>query len=115
MVFENEYENCKVAYSSEGKSRTMQTSDKIKQPTPSRSLRVISFYFSENKRKSDDSNDNLVAKTKRIFCLKCTDLVVLGLPWDLSEHRLHSYFEQFGELLMAMVSTSRQSFHQQCL
>lgn len=67
---------------------------------------VTSFYvpFAENKRKSDDTNDNLVAKSKRIYCLKCTDLIVLGIPWDLSEHRLRSYFEQIGELLMAMVS-----------
>ncbi|XP_065215918.1 TAR DNA-binding protein 43-like [Planococcus citri] len=60
-------------------------------------------FLKENKRKSDDNNDNLVAKTKRIYCMKCTDLIVLGIPWDLSEHRLRTYFEQFGELLMAMI------------
>lgn len=61
------------------------------------------LFFAENKRKSDDNNDSLVAKSKRAYCLKCTDLVVLGIPWDLSEHRLRTYFEQYGELLMAMV------------
>lgn len=73
------------------------------------SITVNSKYFVvlENKRKSDDSTDNLVAKTKRMDISKCTDLIVLGLPWDLTEARLRSYFETFGELLMAMVSACK--------
>lgn len=35
--------------------------------------------------------------------LKCSDLIVLGLPWKTSEQDLRAYFETFGELLMAQV------------
>ena len=35
--------------------------------------------------------------------LKCSDLIVLGLPWKTSEQDLRAYFESFGELLMAQV------------
>jgi len=35
--------------------------------------------------------------------LKCSDLIVLGLPWKTSEQDLRTYFEGFGELLMAQV------------
>jgi len=58
----------------------------------------------ENKRKSDDHPENSTAKTKRMETrLKCSDLIVLGLPWKTSEQDLRTYFEGFGELLMAQV------------
>lgn len=63
------------------------------------------FSFSENKRKSDDNLENSTAKTKRIETkLRCTDLIVLGLPWKTTEQNLREYFETFGEVLMAQVS-----------
>lgn len=59
----------------------------------------------ENKRKSDDALENSTAKTKRIETkLRCTDLIVLGLPWKTTEQNLREYFETFGEVLMAQVS-----------
>lgn len=36
--------------------------------------------------------------------LRCTDLIVLGLPWKTTEQNLREYFETFGEVLMAQVS-----------
>ncbi|KRT85289.1 RNA binding protein [Oryctes borbonicus] len=58
----------------------------------------------ENKRKSDDNLENSTAKTKRIETkLRCTDLIVLGLPWKTTEQNLREYFETFGEVLMAQV------------
>ncbi len=42
--------------------------------------------------------------------LKCSDLIVLGLPWKTSEQDLRAYFESFGELLMAQV-INYNSFH----
>lgn len=36
--------------------------------------------------------------------LRCTDLIVLGLPWKTTELYLREYFETFGEVLMAQVS-----------
>jgi RNA recognition motif-containing protein len=35
--------------------------------------------------------------------LKCSDLIVLGLPWKTTEQQLREYFESFGEVLMAQV------------
>ena len=57
----------------------------------------------ENKRKGDEGLENPMAKTKKIDREKCSDLIVLGLPWKSSEEDLKSYFEQFGELLMVQV------------
>lgn len=65
----------------------------------------IYYIFSENKRKSDDNLENSTAKTKRMETkLRCTDLIVLGLPWKTTEQNLREYFETFGEVLMAQVS-----------
>lgn len=66
--------------------------------------------FAENKRKSDDHPENSTAKTKRMeMRLKCSDLIVLGLPWKTSEQDLRAYFETFGELLMAQVKQFQRS------
>ncbi|XP_064460518.1 TAR DNA-binding protein 43-like isoform X2 [Ornithodoros turicata] len=63
----------------------------------------VSFH-SENKRKSDEQLENSTAKTKRMEQRqKCSDLIVLGLPWKTSEQDLRQYFESFGEVLMAQV------------
>lgn len=62
------------------------------------------YLHLENKRKSDDALENSTAKTKRIETkLRCTDLIVLGLPWKTTEQNLREYFESFGEVLMAQV------------
>lgn len=60
----------------------------------------------ENKRKIDDSVENPTAKTKRLETkLKCSDLVVLNIPYTYDEQKLKEYFGQFGELLMLQVLT----------
>ncbi|KRF98137.1 uncharacterized protein Dwil_GK15864, isoform B [Drosophila willistoni] len=64
----------------------------------------------ENKRKSDDNLENSTAKTKRIETrLRCTDLIVLGLPWKTTEDSLREYFESFGEVLMAQIKKDVKS------
>ncbi|XP_074097314.1 TAR DNA-binding protein-43 homolog isoform X2 [Cotesia typhae] len=64
----------------------------------------------ENKRKSDDNLENSTAKTKRMETkLRCTDLIVLGLPWKTTEQNLREYFETFGEVLMAQVKKDPKS------
>ncbi|XP_012253773.2 uncharacterized protein LOC105684734 isoform X1 [Athalia rosae] len=64
----------------------------------------------ENKRKSDDNLENSTAKTKRMETkLRCTDLIVLGLPWKTTEQNLREYFETFGEVLMAQVKKDAKS------
>lgn len=59
--------------------------------------------FIADKRKSDDHSDNSLAKNKRVEKNKCSDLIVLGLPWKTTEPELREYFEPFGEVLMAQV------------
>ncbi|XP_054717844.1 TAR DNA-binding protein 43-like isoform X2 [Uloborus diversus] len=64
----------------------------------------ICVFPKENKRKSCDQLENSSAKTKRMETKhKCSDLIVLGLPWKTTEQELRQYFESFGEVLMAQV------------
>ena len=63
----------------------------------------------ENKRKGDEGLENPLAKTKRMDKQRCSDLIVLGLPWKSTEEDLRSYFSQFGELLMVQVRTLQHS------
>lgn len=35
--------------------------------------------------------------------MTCTDLIVLGLPYQLSETQMREYFVQFGKLVMVQV------------
>uniref|UniRef100_A0A1A9WAC7 TAR DNA-binding protein 43 n=1 Tax=Glossina brevipalpis TaxID=37001 RepID=A0A1A9WAC7_9MUSC len=64
----------------------------------------------ENKRKSDDNLENSTAKTKRIESRpRCTDLIVLGLPWKTTEDSLRSYFETYGEVLMTQIKKDMKS------
>ncbi|XP_027209404.1 TAR DNA-binding protein 43 isoform X3 [Penaeus vannamei] len=63
-----------------------------------------SSFSSENKRKSDDHLESSMSKTKRMESKqRCSDLIVLGLPWKTTEKELREYFEPFGEVLMAQV------------
>ncbi|XP_071538739.1 TAR DNA-binding protein 43 isoform X4 [Panulirus ornatus] len=62
------------------------------------------YFNSENKRKSDDHLESSMSKTKRMESKqRCSDLIVLGLPWKTTEKELREYFEPFGEVLMAQV------------
>lgn len=64
----------------------------------------------ENKRKSDDHLENSTAKTKRIESrARCTDLIVLGLPWKTTEESLRTYFETYGEVLMTQIKKDVKS------
>lgn len=59
--------------------------------------------IAENKRKGDDGLENPTAKTKRVEKRKCSDLIVLGLPWKSSEEDIKKYFETFGEVIMVQI------------
>lgn len=64
----------------------------------------LCVFPKENKRKRDDALENSTAKTKRIESrLRCTDLVVLGLPWKTTEESLREYFESTGDVIMAQI------------
>ena len=58
----------------------------------------------QDKRRTEDVGEALsCSKTKRVERSKCSDLIVLGLPWKTTEQELRTYFEPFGEVLMAQV------------
>ena len=64
----------------------------------------------ENKRKNDELLESGLAKTKRLeLKQKCSDLIVLGLPWKTTEQELREYVEPFGEVLMAQVKKDPKS------
>ena len=67
---------------------------------------LFSVSTAENKRKGDEGLENPTAKIKRPDRMKCSDLIVLGLPWKSTEDDLRNYFSQFGELLMVQVGVS---------
>jgi RNA recognition motif-containing protein len=71
-------------------------------------LTVHNFFFSSvestEKRRFDESQDAGGARGgRRSEKNKCSDLIVLGLPWKTTEQELREYFEPFGEVLMAQV------------
>jgi RNA recognition motif-containing protein len=66
------------------------------------------FFFSSvestEKRRFEESQDPGGARGgRRSEKNKCSDLIVLGLPWKTTEQELREYFEPFGEVLMAQV------------
>ena len=55
------------------------------------------------KRKAEDVPQGPAAKS---VCVekKCSDLIVLGLPFKSTEEEIRSFFSQFGELVLVQVS-----------
>ena len=58
-----------------------------------------------NKKRVEEGVDMSASslRSKRDKASKCSDLIVLGLPWKSVEEDLKKYFSQFGELLMVQV------------
>ena len=78
-------------------------------------ITINCFYFQHdflvsisdgNKKKEDltELSSAAALRIKRDRSVKCSDLIVLGLPWKSVEDDLKKYFSQFGELLMVQVS-----------
>lgn len=89
-----------------GTSRGLRLVDGAFHPPPTgwENTIFLCVFPKENKRKSDDQLENSFAKTKRIETkLICSDLIMLGLPWKISESELRKYFEKFGEILMLQI------------
>ncbi|CAG2176166.1 unnamed protein product [Oppiella nova] len=83
---------------------------------PDQGWRSNAVYYcafpKENKRKIDDQTETSMAKTKRMEAKsqqKCSDLIVLGLPWKTSESELREYFETYGEVVLAQVKKDSKS------
>ena len=56
-----------------------------------------------DKRKADEAGGDPNKLKRTESKNKCSDLIVLGLPWKTTEQELREYFEPFGEVLMAQV------------
>lgn len=67
-------------------------------------LYAVCILCLENKRKSEENPSNSQVKTKRFDSNVCIDLIVLGLPWQLTESGLKDYFQTIGNVKMATVS-----------
>lgn len=69
-------------------------------------LYITVYPKNDNKRRTDMEVDETpsITKSKKLDIFKrCTDLIVLGLPWKISESELKEYFEQFGEVAMTQI------------
>jgi len=61
----------------------------------------------ELKRKADGTAAAPPLSKSLCFEKKCTDLIVLGLPFKSDESEIKQYFSQFGELVLVQVCTGR--------
>lgn len=66
-------------------------------------IKKLQLTVSVAEKRKGDALEPPTAKTKRIEKQKCSDLIVLGLPWKCAEDDLRSHFSQFGELIMVQV------------
>jgi len=69
----------------------------------------VCMMFAELKRKADGTVETGPMMKASCVERKCTDLIVLGLPFKSGEDELKEYFGQFGELVLAQVCTTTDS------
>ena len=65
---------------------------------------LFCFFVIPAEGKSSSTEHTVVKQVKSSSRQKCSDLIVLGLPWKSTEEDLRNYFSQFGDLLMVQVS-----------
>jgi RNA recognition motif-containing protein len=86
---------------------SLSVSNEYRSETLLAALTVHNFFpsvESTEKRRFEESQDPGGARGgRRSEKNKCSDLIVLGLPWKTTEQELREYFEPFGEVLMAQV------------
>jgi len=63
----------------------------------------IAVFPKDNKRKMDDADSETQGIRSKRPAQKCSDLIVLGLPWELTEADLEEYFSPYGELVMVQI------------
>lgn len=69
----------------------------------------VTIILSDNKRKGDEGLDNPSAKTKKLEKRKCTDLIVMGLPWRATDSEMRRHFEEYGPLVLCSVKRDPKS------
>jgi len=65
-------------------------------------LTYIAVFPNKRKMNDTDGDASQRVQSKRPM-QKCSDLIVLGLPWEITESQLESYFSKFGELVMTQI------------
>ncbi|XP_050412221.1 TAR DNA-binding protein 43 isoform X1 [Patella vulgata] len=76
-----------------------------------RNLYIAVFPKGDNRKKVEEVPESLSLISKKKEKMKCSDLIVLGLPWKSTEEDLRKYFSQFGELLMVQVKKDIKTGH----
>uniref|UniRef100_A0A0A9WA35 TAR DNA-binding protein 43 n=1 Tax=Lygus hesperus TaxID=30085 RepID=A0A0A9WA35_LYGHE len=62
----------------------------------------------KRKRQVDEEGAPVAKEAKVVPQPKCTDLIVLGLPWETTEENLKKYFEEnFGETTLTQIKMSK--------
>uniref|UniRef100_A0A0X3PPY6 TAR DNA-binding protein 43 n=1 Tax=Schistocephalus solidus TaxID=70667 RepID=A0A0X3PPY6_SCHSO len=81
------------------------SNDRLFPPPDGWQNRVYRIVVANTKRKGDDDEEqgSNLAKSKRLEGKKCTDLIILNLPWRIDEPALKNYFSKFGEVAMVQV------------
>jgi len=65
-------------------------------------LLYIAVFPNKRKMNDTDTESQSRVQSKRPM-QKCSDLIVLGLPWELNETQLEKYFSKYGELVMTQI------------
>lgn len=97
---------CGLKYKSEtGAYRGIRLADGVLYPPDGiwGNHQYIAVFPKNSKRKGEDGFGNQATKKRMIDPNKCSDLIVLGLPWKSTEEDLKTYFSQFGDLVLAQV------------
>ncbi|CAL8097529.1 unnamed protein product [Calicophoron daubneyi] len=61
------------------------------------------FPKTDKKRKGEEDQESLSAKSKKLEGKKCTDLIVLNLAWKTDDAALREYFSRYGDLVMVQI------------
>ncbi|BFZ23221.1 hypothetical protein BsWGS_26260 [Bradybaena similaris] len=70
---------------------------------------IVVFSKGEKSKENSTHSSGSSHALRPLKRQKCSDLIVLGLPWKSTEEDLKKYFQQFGELLMVQVKKDLKS------
>ncbi|KAA3679742.1 uncharacterized protein DEA37_0011032 [Paragonimus westermani] len=71
-------------------------------------LKYLAPESADKKRKGEEDQDSLSAKSKKVEGRKCTDLIVLNLAWKTDEATLRDYFSRYGDLVLVQLEGDKQ-------
>ncbi|ESN96811.1 hypothetical protein HELRODRAFT_157599 [Helobdella robusta] len=63
----------------------------------------------EAQKRKGDPLDYPGSKSKKLDKMRCSDLIVLGLPWKSTEDDIRKYFSTYGELTMVQLKVDHKT------